>query len=112
LFPFRDDLAPSSQLTNLVIARLRKYLSLLATISGAKFRFDQFPNDATALAVFAAIAMQLPLPEKQALLSIESVNELLTREAELLKSEVLALSIMTRSVRPKADSDSFIFSVN
>jgi Lon protease-like protein len=112
LFPFKDDLEPSSQNMHLVVARLRRYLSLLANISGAKFRFDQFPNDATALAVFAAIAMQLPLPEKQALLSIESVNELLAREAVLLKSEVLALSLMAQSVRPAEDSDSIIFSKN
>ena len=111
-YPFKENLAPPSQLKSLVTTRLRKYLGFLAHISGTKFRFDQFPNDATALAVFAAIAMQLPLAQKQALLSIESVSELLTREASLLQSEVLALSVMAGSIRPSDDGDSIIFSKN
>jgi Lon protease-like protein len=111
-YPFKEDQAPSAQLKNLVIARLRKYLSLLASMSGVKFRFEQFPNDATAVAVFAAIAMQVPLEEKQALLSIEGVNELLSREANLLQAEILALSIMAGSIQPAEDGDSIIFSKN
>jgi Lon protease-like protein len=111
-YPFKDDAPLPNQLRNLVIARLRRYLTLLATMSGAKFRFEQFPNDATAVAVFAAIALQLPLQKKQELLAIESVNQLLSREADLLKSELLQLSIMAASVHPVGEGENIVFSRN
>jgi uncharacterized protein len=111
-YPFKDDAPLPDQLQNLVIARLRKYLTLLADISGAKFRFEQFPNDATAIGVFAAIALQLPLEKKQELLAIESINQLLSREADLLKTELLHLSIMAGSVHPTVDAEHITFSKN
>ena len=111
-YPYKEDIPESNHLKTLVLNRLRKYLSLLSSVSGVKTRFDNFPSDATAVAVFTAIALQVQLVEKQELLAIESVNELLEREAELLKSEVLALTIMAASIRPSEDAESHIFSLN
>ena len=117
IYPFAEDNQTSTELLNSVISRLHKYLALLAKLGDVKFKFDQFPGDSTdpqpaALAVFAAIALQVPLSQKQLLLATESVNELLHEEAELLKAELLALTIMDGSVRPPADSEKFIFSLN
>lgn len=111
-YPFKDEAPAPADLMTLVIARLRKYLSLLANLSGAKLRFEQFPNDAAAMAVFTAIALQVPLETKQELLAMESIDELLRLEADLLKSELLTLSIMASAVRPTVDTDKMIFSLN
>jgi uncharacterized protein len=117
-YPFTDD-APAGApigalgaLKSLVIARLRRYLAILARMSGVDFHFDQFPNEATAVAVFAAIALQLPLDEKQELLATQSVNDLLSEEAEILKAELLALAIMSAAVKPAEDAGNIVFSKN
>jgi len=59
------------------------------------------PRNSGALAVFAAIALQLSLEEKQELLSLESVSDLLARESEILNEEVLFLGIMAKSPPPE-----------
>jgi Lon protease-like protein len=111
-YPFAEETQAPVELLNCVITRLHRYLTLLATLSAVKFKFDEFPTDSTALAVFAAIALQLPLPQKQLLLATESVKELLQEEAELLNTELLAFTIMNGSIRPPADADKFMFSNN
>jgi Lon protease-like protein len=113
-YPFKDDVKPRNQLIGLVLARLRRYLTLLSEISGTKFRFEHFPNDATAIGVFAAIALQVPLDRKQELLATESTNELLATEAEILKSELIELSVMALSVKPAVENSAerLIFSKN
>ena len=111
-YPFAEDIQPTPELVKTTVVRLRKYLMLLAEMSGSKFKFDDLPADTTALAVFTAIAMQVALPQKQLLLATESISELLTEEAELLKTELLALSIMNASIRPQEDSSNYIFSRN
>jgi Lon protease-like protein len=112
IYPYKEDFLQSDHLAMLVTTRLRKYLALLTSVSGVKNRFDNIPSDPSALAVFTAIALQVQLVQKQELLAIEGVNELLEREAELLKSEVLALTIMASSIRPPDDAESLIFSLN
>ncbi len=111
-YPFKDDTPVPAGLLNLVISRLRRYLSQLAVQSGVKLKFDQFPNDAAAMAVFTAIALQVPLDTKQELLAMESIGELLTLEADLLKSELLMLSIMADAIKSADDNERMIFSRN
>jgi Lon protease-like protein len=111
-YPYKEDTPHPNLPKQRVLTYLRKYLSLLASVSGIKTRFDSYPSDPTAVAVFTAIALQVPLEQKQELLAIEGVNELLEREAELLRSEVLALTIVASSIRPSDDADDLIFSKN
>ncbi len=111
-YPFTEETQTSAELAHSVMTRLRKYLTLLSNLSDVKLKFDQFPGDSTALAIFAAIALQLPLPQKQLLLATESVSDLLHEEAEMLKTELLALQIMNGSIRPPAEIDQSIFSLN
>lgn len=111
-YPYKEDFSQSNHLATLVTTRLRKYLALLTSVSGIKNRFDSIPSDPSGLAVFTAIALQVQLVQKQELLAIEGVNELLECEAELLKSEILALTIMASSIRPPDDAESLIFSLN
>jgi uncharacterized protein len=111
-YPFRDDTPPPSSLKSQVTMRLRKYLTLLARLTDVRFNLDQLPDDATAVAMFAAIALQLPLVEKQRLLATEDVADILTLENEMLKQELLSLTIMAASVKPEEDSDASVFSRN
>ncbi|MGQ9813843.1 MAG: LON peptidase substrate-binding domain-containing protein [Candidatus Roseilinea sp.] len=111
-YPFKNDQEPPQQLQLKVARLLRKYLKLLANLSGVEFKMRQFPEDATALAVFAAIAMQLPLEDKQELLSIEHVTDMLSLEAEILEDELFTLTVMSAAVRPPDIDSGFLFSVN
>ena len=111
-YPFRNDQEPPEQLQSNVAALLRQYLKLLANFSGVEFKMRQFPEDATALAVFAAIAMQLPLEDKQELLSTERVADILSLEASILEDELFTLTIMSAAVRPPEIDSNFLFSVN
>lgn len=111
-YPFRNDRKPPEQLQSNVATLLRQYLKLLANFSGVEFKMQQFPEDATALAVFAAIAMQLPLEDKQELLSIEHVADMLSLEAEILEDELFTLTVMSAAVRPPDIDSGFLFSVN
>lgn len=111
-YPFRNDQEPPEQLQSEVAELLRQYLKLLANFSGVEFKMRQFPEDATALAVFAAIAMQLPLEDKQELLSTERVADILSLEADILEDELFTLSLMSAAVRPPEIDSNFLFSVN
>ena len=111
-YPFKNDMEPPSDLQSDVAALLRRYLKLLAKFSGVEFKMRQFPEDATALAVFAAIAMQLPLEDKQELLSTEHVADILSLEADILEDELFTLAIMSAAVRPPEIDSNFLFSVN
>ncbi len=111
-YPFKNDQEPPEQLQSDVAKLLRQYLKLLANFSGVEFKMRQFPEDATALAVFAAIAMQLPLEDKQELLSTERVADILSLEADILEDELFTLSLMSAAVRPPEIDSNFLFSVN
>lgn len=111
-YPFRNDQEPPAQLRAEVATLLRRYLKLLAQFSGFEIKMRQFPEDATALAVFTAIAMQLPPEDKQELLATERVADILSLEADILEDELFTLSIMAAAVRPPESDSNILFSVN
>lgn len=105
--PFDDSVAPAADLTKSVTRRLSRYLRLLADANGMRFRFDQFPTEPTEVAVFAAIALRLPLEAKQALLAQDSVAELLAMESDLLHEELKMMRIVSTAIRPPEDEHIF-----
>ena len=111
-YPFKDDTPPSDSLKRQVTNRLRKYLALLAQLSDVQFNLDELPDEAISLAMFAAIALQLPLVEKQRLLATEELAEILTIENDLLKQELVSLAIMAASIKPGEDANAIVFSRN
>lgn len=100
-YPFGEEAKPPRGVKRAVSRLLKRYLALLETTNGVELEYEKVPRNSGALAVFAAIALQLSLEEKQELLSLESVSELLTREAEILTEEVLFLGIMAKSPPPE-----------
>ena len=105
LFPFTG--TPDKSLVAEVARRTRRYVKLLADANGMRLRFDQFPNDANDLALFAAIALRLPLDEKQELLDKDTLVSLMQAEARTLGVENRLMSITTAAIRPPEDEHGF-----
>lgn len=106
-FPFVEDAAPVDPLVNMVSQRLAHYLKLLGEANGLSFRFDHFPTQPVDVAVFTAIALRLPLEQKQFLLSQERVTDLLAIESEVLREELKMMSIVASAIRPPEDHHIF-----
>ncbi|MFC1466638.1 MAG: LON peptidase substrate-binding domain-containing protein [Candidatus Brachytrichaceae bacterium NZ_4S206] len=106
-FPFVEDAPPADPLVNTVSQRLARYLKLLGEANGLSFRFDQFPTQPVDVAVFTAIALRLPLEQKQFLLSQERVTDLLAIESEVLREELKMMSIVASAIRPPEDNHIF-----
>ena len=91
---------PGSQAESLaasVRALFERYLALLARAQGHKIEIDQVPGDPRGFALLAAIAMQVPITQKQHLLCQPSVVELLRAEWALLQREGLLLDFISRT---------------
>jgi len=71
-----------------------QYVDLLSSASNTKLRLDQLPDNPKMLAVMVAIALQVNNDEKQRLLEIASVPELLVRQHHLLTIETQILGHM------------------
>lgn len=67
---------------------LGRYLTMLGEAAGAPFDKKHLPNNPTSLAYLAAIVVQIPLEEKQKLLSLHSAVELLDHERTIYRREV------------------------
>ncbi len=106
-FPFIEDTMPSDPLVQSVTRQLARYLKLLGEANGLSFRFDQFPTQPVEVAVFTAIALRLPLEQKQLLLAQERVTDLLTLESEVLREELKMMSIVAAAIRPPEDDHIF-----
>ncbi|BCX05560.1 MAG: peptidase S16 [Candidatus Roseilinea sp.] len=106
-FPFVEDVVPADPLVNTVSQRLARYLKLLGEANGLSFRFDQFPTQPVDVAVFTAIALRLPLEQKQFLLSQARVTDLLAIESEVLREELKIMSIVASAIRPPEDNHIF-----
>jgi Lon protease-like protein len=73
-------------------ALIRQYFTLLALAEGHKIDVEEVPDEPRALALLIAIALQLPSPQKQALLNQPSVTEMLLAERVILRREQLLLN--------------------
>jgi len=85
---------------------LQRYLDLLGNKSEAKFDISQIPRDPASLAYLAAIMAQIPMLEKQHLLSIATAAELLEGERAIYRRETALVRAMLTTEHP-ANSSSF-----
>lgn len=79
----------ASQLVQKVRPRIVEYVELLAEASRTKLKLDRLPEDATTLAFLVAISLQVSPKDKQSLLTMSSIPDMLIREAHLLSREIL-----------------------
>jgi Lon protease-like protein len=66
---------------------LQSYIRLLADITETSVNLSEMPDRPVLLAYVAAILLQVPLADKQKLLAIDTIPELLAREMVLLARE-------------------------
>ena len=78
-------------------ALLRQYLGLLAQAQGHKIEIDDVPTDPRTLALLVAITLQLPMSQKQGLLSQPSVVRMLLAERAIMNREQLLLDYMLQT---------------
>jgi Lon protease-like protein len=74
-----------------VRALFRQYLSLLVQAEGHRINVEEVPTDARVLALLIAIALQVPLVQKQHLLAQDTVADMLRAERAIMRREQLLL---------------------
>jgi Lon protease-like protein len=85
------------QLTQQLRPELLEYISVLSEASNAKMQLDRLPEDPKLMAYMVAIALQIDNDEKQRLLEMDSVPELLARERHLVSRETLLTRFMAQT---------------
>lgn len=95
LFPLEDDGVSS---LNPNVERLRpwvkRYMQILAEMSEVKLDPQQLPRDPHVLAYLAAVLLQVPPTQKQDLLAVEGVAEMLDDMHAMYRREVALLQAM------------------
>ena len=88
-------------------ARLRpwvsQYMTLLAQAAETPFDSNRLPTEPLALAYLAAIVLQIPNRAKQILLSLPSLINLLERERQIYRNEIVILNTLLQRI-PTEDS--------
>ena len=77
--------------------KIYEYVSLLSKASQTELKLDRLPEDPTTLAFLVAIALQVDNNDKQQLLAMPGVPEMLARERYLLSYETLLLRYMVET---------------
>lgn len=89
-YPFvNGDTYQASQLVQKVRPRIVEYVDLLAKASNTKLKLDRLPEDATTLAFLIAISLQISAKDKQTLLNLPGIPDILSTEAHFLSREML-----------------------
>jgi uncharacterized protein len=98
LFPLEDDGVSS---LNPNVERLRpwvkRYMQILVEMSEVKLDPQQLPRDPHVLAYLAAVLLQVPPTQKQELLAVEGVAEMLDDMHTMYRREVALLQAMLSS---------------
>jgi uncharacterized protein len=81
----------SRELAEPVRALFRHYLGLLVQAQGHRIEIEDMPGEARTLALLVAIALQLPMAQKQKLLARATIADMLRTEQAMLQREQLLL---------------------
>lgn len=100
------DQREARQLAGALRPWLSRYLGLLGEKADARFDPGELPSDPASVGYLAGILVQIPMAEKQQLLSIATAAELLEQERVIYRRETALLRAMLHQDRP-ADSSSF-----
>jgi Lon protease-like protein len=97
---------PARRSARALLPWLGRYLNLLGEKAEAKLDHAQLPHDPASIGYLAAIVAQIPMAEKQRLLSLATATELLEHERAIYRRETALLRAMLHTDRPP-DSTSF-----
>jgi Lon protease-like protein len=84
----------AEELAHKIRPRIIEYVDLLGKASRQQLKLDRLPEEPTTLAFMVAIALQVSNEQKQTLLSLHGIPEMLAREVYLLSREVQLLQHM------------------
>ncbi len=103
-WPLADDDGERTQrLVGPLRALFRQYVVLLAQAQGHKIEVEEVPTDPQTLALLVAIALQLPMPQKQHLLAQATVAHLLRAEQAIMRREQLILNYIIQTQRDQEE---------
>ena len=74
--------------------KIVRYIDLLTRATGVQLQMEQLPEDPTTLAFLAGIALQVPPQDKQRMLSLPGIPEMLEMENYFLGKELQLLQHM------------------
>jgi uncharacterized protein len=94
------------EMVHRVRPKVLEYVSLLSKASKTELKLDRLPEDPTTLAFLVAIALQVDNNDKQRLLALPGVPEILDRERYLLSFENLLLRYMVETQESLAEMSS------
>lgn len=98
-FPVADMDSPAAlPLATRLKPWLTQYMTLLARAAETPFDPVRLPNDCASLAYLAAIVLQTPAISKQSLLTLPSLTELLERERQIYRNELVILKTLLNEV--------------
>jgi Lon protease-like protein len=99
------DEGPARRLADALLPWLGRYLQLLGDKAETKFDRAQLPRDPASIGYLAAIVAQIPMAEKQHLLSLATASELLEHERAIYRREMALLrAILTTARAPDASN--------
>ncbi len=84
----------ATEMVHKVRPKIVEYVELLSRATRMDLKLDRLPDDPTTLAFLVAIALQVANKDKQALLELPGIPEMLDRERYLLSFETLLLKHM------------------
>jgi Lon protease-like protein len=96
----------ATDMVHRVRPKIIEYVSLLSKASKTELKLDRLPEDPTTLAFLVAIALQVDNDDKQKLLAMPGVPEILDHERYLLSCETLLLRYMVETQDSLAEMSS------
>jgi len=95
-------------LVNRLTPLIKRYLNIFAALGEVEFKMDRLPDDPELLAYLTAIILNVPPPDKQRILEIPSLPEMLSAEYQLIRREALFLKhIVENGPRWRDDPNPF-----
>ncbi len=99
-FPLEGaEASEARRLAAALVPWLVRYLRLLGEKSGGKLDRGQLPSDAASIGYLAGIVAQIPMTEKQLLLSMATATELLDHERAIYRRETALLRAILKADR-------------
>ena len=105
LWPWGESTPPEARLLPSVAQLLEQYVDLWSQANEAEVSLDKIPRQPLHLALLAAIALQVSLKEKQALLEAPAVSDLLRQTDQLLGQEIRALQVLLAAAPHRGEMD-------
>jgi Lon protease-like protein len=87
ILPVDEDTEDAHAQAALLRSRLQQYVKLLGELTDTQIELDHVPEKPILLAFLTAILLQVPQADKQSLLAIDAIPEMLARENLLLLRE-------------------------